>query len=133
VTDHARPRLPIRRFDGFAEYNKLKWQREGRPLDEAKGYGLWLAKVVASRRFRPSGEAPSAAPARRPERAPGGEPERFRSLDGEPQTDALFDQEIVGRMGPEFYREVFAPAIARAFAEGKRYEAIRDVIRKEWK
>jgi hypothetical protein len=132
--DPPRPRQPIRRFDVFAEYNKLKRLHEGRPLDEAKGYGLWLAKVVAARRFRPAGEARAPGPERaREERPAGEEPVRFRSLDGEPQTDELFDREIVSRMGLEFYREVFAPAIARAFDEGQRYEAIRDAIRKDWK
>jgi hypothetical protein len=127
----VKPRQPIRRFDVFAEYNKLKWLHEGHPLDEAKGYGLWLAKVVASRRFRKS--ATTAEPRRAAAEGPTREePERFRTLDGQPQTDELFDHEIVDRMGPEFYREVFAPAIAAAYAEKKPYEAIRDAIRKGW-
>ena len=41
----------MRRFDVFAEYNTLEAPRAGRRLDEAKGHGLWVAKVVASRRF----------------------------------------------------------------------------------
>jgi hypothetical protein len=129
----SKPRQPIRRFDVFAEYNKLKWLSEGHPLDEAKGYGLWLAKVVAARRFRPTvaEKAPSGKERAPKEAQPTGE--RFRSLDGQPQTDELFDHEIVDRMGTAFYHDVFAPTIASAFGQGKRYEAIRDAIRKDWK
>jgi hypothetical protein len=54
-------------------------------------------------------------------------------LNGQPQTDELFDQEIVDRMGAAFYHDIFAPAIASAYTQGKRYEAIRDAIRKSWK
>jgi hypothetical protein len=56
------------------------------------------------------------------------EPERrgkWHELDGQPQTDALFDAEVVARMRPEFYREVFAPASQQARAHGRSYEAIR--------
>jgi hypothetical protein len=133
MTEQPRPRLPIRRFDVFAEYNKLKWLSEGHPLDEAKGYGLWLAKVVASRRFGPSPkEKAPPGKGRQPEEV-GAPHARFRSLNGQLQTDELFDREIIERMGADFYRDVFVPAIASAYAEGKRYEATRDVIRKAWK
>jgi hypothetical protein len=36
-------------------------------------------------------------------------------------------------MGPEFYEVVFQPAIHDALAEGRKYEQIRDTIRKDWK
>jgi hypothetical protein len=45
------PNQPIRRFDVFAEYTRQERCEKGFPEDEAKGYGIWLAKVVASRRF----------------------------------------------------------------------------------
>ena len=35
----------------FAEVNRLKALQDGRPADQAKGYGIWLAKVVAGRRY----------------------------------------------------------------------------------
>jgi hypothetical protein len=54
-------------------------------------------------------------------------------LDGQPQTDELFDHEIVERMGKTFYRKVFAPAIRRARQDGQSYESIRDRIRRSWK
>jgi hypothetical protein len=138
MTTQPAPLEPIRRFDVFAEYSKLKWLKSGHPLDEAKGYGLWLAKVVASRRFRSSAGTKASddhGPEEKPDRSrttPNPE-ERFRSLDDKPQTDALFDREIVARMGPDFYEEVFVPAIANAFAKGQDYVAIRDTIRKSWK
>jgi hypothetical protein len=130
MAETLKPRQPIRRFDVFAEYNKLKALREGRPLDEAKGYGIWLAKVVAARRFGASGERKGAPPERgHAETAgPPEERQRFRSLGDELQTDALFDREIVARMGDEFYRAVFAPAIAQHFEQGDRYESIRDSL-----
>lgn len=128
-----KPRQQIRRFDVFAEYSKLKALREGRPLDEAKGYGIWLAKVVASRRYGAgsTGKAPESPAAREAKRAET--PERFRTLSGELQTDALFDHEIIRRMGDAFYTRVFAPAIARQFENGDSYESTRDWIRRGWK
>ena len=47
----TRPNKPIRRFDIFAEYRKQDEQANGMRADEAKGYGLWVAKVVAARKF----------------------------------------------------------------------------------
>ncbi|MBI3966157.1 MAG: hypothetical protein HY329_11025 [Chloroflexi bacterium] len=138
----AETEAAIRRFDVFAEYNKLKAIDEGRPLDEAKGHGLWIAKVVASRRFGPSYAPPpprGGAPAKGghepdTERDERHEPrEKFRTLSGEEQTDELFDREVVSRMGTQFYEEVFAPAIARRFKKGAAYESIRDSIRRGWK
>jgi hypothetical protein len=134
MADEPRPKRPIRRFDVFAEYNKLRALREGRPLDEAKGYGLWLAKLVAGRGGG-AGSARAARPADAAHAAPGpsaDEAGRFRSLGGEEQTDERFDREVVARMGEAFYDEVFAPAIADHFERGERYEAIRDRVRKGW-
>lgn len=125
-----KPRMPIRRFDVFAEYHRARHQEHGMPEALAKGRGLWAAKVVAGR-GRGSVPAESGAgsqPAARTE-----EDEGFRRVGGIPQTDQLFDREIIGRMGPEFYHQVFRPAIEQAVRQGKRYEDIRDSIREEWK
>src|SRR6266496_770667 len=46
-----KPERPIRRFDVFAEYRKQDEEAKGHPEDESMGYGLWVAKVVASRRY----------------------------------------------------------------------------------
>lgn len=128
----GKPRHPIRRFDVFAEYNRVRNLKKGMPADQAKGRAIWLAKVVASRRGIPSGKE-GAAGGERGERLEEREEEKFYSLGGEEQTDLTFDREIIDRMGPEFYRETFSPAIERAFQEGQRYEDIRDAIRKGWK
>lgn len=42
------PLKAIRRFDVFAEFNRLDALKEGRPGKEAKGHGIWLTNVVAS-------------------------------------------------------------------------------------
>lgn len=127
------PRAEIRRFDVFAEYNRLKAERSGFGSGQAKSYGLWLAKVVAARKLAKTHEKR----AEMTERLGGGrdrmrESVRYLELGGQPQTPELFDREIVGRMGEEFYRQVFAPKIAQALLEHKSYERIRDTIRQPW-
>lgn len=131
------PKAPIRRFDVFAEYTKQKAMQDGMPEDQAEGHGLWVAKVVASRRY---GGAPITQPPRKGDSKEDGKEEgeqpakpKWHDLGGEPQTDQLFEREIIGRMGRQFYNTVFAPAIEDAIAQGKSYQAIRDTIRKDWK
>ncbi len=122
----SKPKAAIRRFDIFAEYKRQEARRDGQAEDVAKGYGLWVAKVVAARRFgkkKPDGEAKDK-PAHRG---------KWRKLDDVPQTDKLFDKQIVERMGVTFYKRVFSPAIRRAIADGSSYESIRDTLRAEWK
>ena len=128
-----KPQKRLRRFDVFAEYRKLEAQDDGMPADQAKGYGLWVAKVVAARKFgRLRGEdkdkdrSVSEAEEKKRKRR------KWRVLSGVPQTDKLFDHEIVDRMGQEFYREVFAPAVKDAHDKGQPYEAIRDRLRRRW-
>lgn len=129
----AKPRFPIRRFDVFADYQLVQNQARGMPKEQAKGRAIWAAKVVAGGQYGAAPAAPSSREHRREAVTPPEEEEEFRSLGGVPQTDRTFEKEIVDRMGPEFYREVFHPAIEQAFREGKRYEDIRDAIRKDWK
>lgn len=134
------PRVPIRRFDIFAEYNRQKAIEDGIPADEAMGYGLWLAKVVASRSFGRStlSKSPSELREFGKDEEGGGEGvesqhrQKWRQLDGKPQTDDLFEKEIVRRMGTDFYYKVFVPAIEQAIAAGKSYQSIRDTLRKGW-
>lgn len=131
--DVPAPERPIRRFDVFAEYSRQERREKGFAPDEAKGYGIWLAKVVASRRF--GGGAPSERSQGHrdhPDSVKSTEP-KFRSLGDELQTDETFDEEIVDRMGPRFYEQVFVPAVTEARAHGKSYESIRDAIRTDWK
>jgi hypothetical protein len=127
------PRFPIRRFDVFAEYNRLKYLSDGMPADQAAGRGIWIAKVVAGRRGGPAASTKPAETARKTGREEPEEEEKFFSVGGKEQTDRTFEHEIVDRMGRNFYDEVFSPAMARAFEEGLRYEDIRDSIRKDWK
>jgi len=54
----SRPLKPIRRFDVFAEVSRLEALADGRPADEAKGHGVWLAKGVAGRRFGRKADKP---------------------------------------------------------------------------
>ncbi|MFL5733133.1 MAG: hypothetical protein ACJ78Q_08005 [Chloroflexia bacterium] len=132
-----KPRTPIRRFDVFAEYNRQKAIKEGTPEDEAAGYGLWVAKVVASRRFggglsqkpRHAGDGAAEDEGERE----GAEKPKWHELNGKPQTDELFHDEIVRRMGQEFYDKVFEPAIRQAVEEDRTYTSIRDTLRKDWK
>lgn len=127
------PDKPIRRFDVFAEVSRQEALRKGKLDDEASGYGIWLAKVVASRRSRGSAAGgdrdPTGAAAGRKIKA---SPE-FHTIGDEVQTADVFDHEIVERMGAEFYAKVFRPAILEALDGGQKYEHFRDTIRKEWK
>ena len=124
------PTNPIRRFDVFAEYTRQERRAKGYPEDQAKGYGIWLAKVVAARRFGQKSSSDGKKPGKKD--APEEEP-TFRSVGDELQTDETFDHDIIERMGARFYDEVFVPAISAARDEGKTYETIRDTIRRGWK
>jgi hypothetical protein len=137
----ARPLQPIRRFDVFAETKRLEALAHGEPDDVAKGYGIRIAKIVASKRFGGSAgkkthhEKKDASERESPteSRFRGEVGGKFRALDGEVQSDETFDREIVDRMGPEFYEAVFQPSIREAVATGRKYEQFRDTIRKDWK
>ncbi len=132
-----KPNAPIRRFDVFAEYNRLEAMKKGESAAQAKGYGIWLAKVVAAKKFakkeEKQGDKETPNNVRQKQAKKAIRKKKWRDLSGIPQTDKLFDKEIVKRMGKEFYRDVFAPALQEAFAEGKEYREIRDAIRGEWK
>src|SRR5918997_4394981 len=143
VTEESglRPLQPIRRFDVFAETKRLEALAHGEPEEVAKGYGIRIAKMVASRRFgggtakktRHDKDDAAAGQAEKGSRFRGEGGAKFRTLDGEIQSDETFDREIIDRMGPEFYEVVFQPAIREALGAGRKYEQIRDTIRKDWK
>jgi len=125
-----KPKARIRRFDVFAEYTRLEQRRDGAPEDVSKGYAIWLAKVVAARKFgRLKVKASGSLTA---EEKAGRAAGKFRSLSGIEQRDTVFDHDIVERMGKTFYRRVFSPSIRKAFESGKSYKQIRDEIRKQW-
>ena len=102
-------------------------REEGLSASRARGYGLWLAKIVAAQKF---GHLPRTAVGEKK-----GERRKttWHKLSGEPQTDKLFDREIVDRMGRSFYSKAFSPAIKKAYENGESYEEIRDAIRRKWK
>jgi hypothetical protein len=118
----------IRRFDIFAEWNRLKAQHAQHLSEtDAQAYGLAVAKVVAGRK---SGHAHASQASEWRQRAKR-----------EDMSDAWwkhlgssheFTTKIVERMGETFYRRVFQPAVRRAWREGKKYEEIRDTLRGEW-
>src|SRR5215212_7241448 len=94
VTEEREPRplRPIRRFDVFAETKRLEALSHGEPDDVAKGYGIRIAKIVASRRF--GGAAKKTHHEKKDETESesqtasrfGGEADsKFRALDGEIQ------------------------------------------------
>ena len=95
--DRKRTRAPgqIRRFDIFAEWNRLKARsRHHMSAADARAYGLAVAKVVASRKFH--GTTPDQAK----------EPKhRARNDDVSEQwwehlgSDDEFEQKIIRRMG----------------------------------
>lgn len=129
-----RPRKPIRRFDVFAEYHRLDRVQQGMSADAAKGYGLWLAKVVAARKFAKWKTMEDLDRLYQAEaQTKQYPPSKWRRLSGKEQTDAFFDTEIIERMGRDFYEEVFAPAILQAYEAGRSYRDIRDTIRRDWK
>jgi hypothetical protein len=124
----AIPRAQIRRFDIFAEWNRLKaHNKHHMSAANARAYGLAVAKVVASRKFH--GTAPEQASDLK---------HRARNDDvSEPWwehlgSDEEFKEKIVERMGQPFYRDVFQPAIQHAWDAKKSYEDIRDALRAEW-
>ena len=134
AADPTAPLKAIRRFDVFAEVSRLEALKKGRSEAEAKGHGVWLAKVVAARRFGTKADRDGTAPGRAADR--DRTPERddgFKAVGGELQTDETFDSEIIDRMGGRFYDETFAPAIQKAIESGQKYEDIRDTIRADWK
>jgi hypothetical protein len=122
------PRLQIRRFDIFAEWNRLKARTRHKMKEaDARAYGLAVAKVVAARSMH------------------GAAPEQTRELRRRARQDEVdeawwehlgssqeFEQKIVERMGREFYTREFQPAIERAWDAGQHYEDIRDTLRGEW-
>jgi hypothetical protein len=123
----------IRRFDVFAEYNRIKNEQKGMHADQAKGHALWVAKVVAARKFVRTVETrKKMSDLFSGGREPSREEAKYRELGGEPQTAQLFDREIIERIGEEFYLQVFSPAVAKAIEEHERYEDFRDSLRVPW-
>ena len=99
------------------------------PADQAKGMACGLPKLWLH--VNSAGFETATAP-RRAKREPGWR-RKWHVLSGEAQTDRLFDHETIERMGADFYRKVFAPAIRRAREQSESYESMGDWIRRRWK
>ncbi|HEU5100963.1 MAG TPA: hypothetical protein VFU22_18185 [Roseiflexaceae bacterium] len=129
MTERERaPRLQIRRFDIFAEWNRLKARnRHGMKEIDSRAYGLAVAKVVASRKFHGTAPEQTRELKRQARQEEVDEPwwEHLGSNDE-------FEQKIIERMGRDFYTQVFQPAIQKAWDARQRYEDIRDTLRSEW-
>ena len=122
-----KPKAPIRRFDIFAEWNRIKAIKEyGFSEEEAKAFGLAVAKVVAARKFY--GHRIKYRGATR-EYLEGKTKEKWWEKLASAEE---FDEKIVERMGRDFYEKIFSPAILKAYEEGKDYMDIRDTLREEW-
>jgi len=122
------PRAQIRRFDIFAEWNRLKAHtRHHMKAADARAYGLAVAKIVAARKFA-GYQADEVRDLKRRARQDEVSEPWWEHLG----SDAEFERKIIRRMGETFYREVFQPAIQQAWEAGKRYEDIRDTLRNAW-
>ncbi len=133
MTPVRAPQKEIRRFDIFAEWNRLKaWKSLGfRRETEAQSYGLAVAKVVAARVLH------------------GYKPKEFRELKTKltklrdrkevPETwwyrlapSGEFKKKIIERMGRDFYKQEFQPTIEEMWKNGNSYMDIRDSLRQKW-
>ena len=122
------PQKEIRRFDIFAEWNRLKAQTQHRfSAADAQAYGLAVAKVVAARKL--AGHRAEHAQDWRRRATQGDITEAWWTHLG---SAADFNDKIVARMGKRFYQHVFQPAVRQAWKAGQRYEQIRDILRAPW-
>jgi hypothetical protein len=121
------PQASIRRFDIFAEWNRLTALRDKHMrADDARAYGISVAKVVAARKF--TGYQPGRASTTRRSGAKRREEDWWKHMGS---TDE-FERKVIRRMGEDFYRHTFAPALKSAFESGMSYEEVRDSFRREW-
>jgi hypothetical protein len=123
------PEANIRRYDVFAVYNYVKNKNNGISDGQAKGDAIWLATVVAARKFRKSTFQPRPGAEPKQAKRAGVYTGKWRELSGIPQTDKLYDKKIVERMGESFYKSVFLPAVKREVDAGHDYTDFRDTLR----
>jgi len=121
----------IRRYDVFAVSEYVKNIHKGIQEDISKGDAIWLATLVAARKFSKGSHKPrtsNGADAKSAKKN-GVYTEKWRYLGDVLQTDKLYDQKIVERMGKEFYENEFLPAIEKEVDLGHEYKDYRDSIR----
>lgn len=132
MADATKPRMTIRRFDIFAEWNRLKAREKLKfSAGDSRAYGLAVAKVVAGRKQRrEAGNAPEPKEQKKEgEEKTASQDERWWEHLG---SDDEFRRVIVRRMGEDFYKDMFAPAVRKAWDAGKDYADIRDTLRNPW-
>lgn len=119
--------MRIRRYDVMAEFQKEKALKEGRSLEEAMGFGIWMAKVIASRKFgRKSFGNSNKTKSTSPKKGTIIDGKIWNTLNGIPQTDETFKKEIIERMGSDFYYKTFSPLVKKLMDEGLDYKPLRD-------
>jgi len=122
------PQKEIRRFDVFAEWNRLKARTQQHfAAADAQAYGLAVAKIVAARKFTGHRSEQVRDWKRRVRQEDFTEPWWTRL-----GSAAEFEEKIVARMGKSFYHQVFQPAVRRAWKAGQDYEQVRDALRAPW-
>ncbi len=115
----------IRRFDIFAIFNKVSKEAE-MGSKHAKGYGIWMARMVAGKKF--GGGAVTTGHTSAVATTTGAKKSGVKSwheLSGKPQTDKEYDKELVTRFG-EPNLITIEDFIRNAYKKGMKYEAIRD-------
>ena len=122
------PQVPLRRFDVFAEWNRLL--RIASAFPHGRGSSRLRPGRGQSRRQPEVRQYSSAEVKQWKQQARTGEMRGawWQKLG----SDEEFQSKIISRMGERFYRQAFAPAIEQAWQAGKRYEDIRDTLREQW-
>jgi len=115
----------IRRFDIFAIFNMTSKENElGKKY--AKGYGIWMARMVAGRKF-----GAVAAPGHQVGKGKDYSKTKvsgiqaWNMLSGKPQTDKEYEKELVKRFG-EANLTKLENFVSKAYHKGMTYNAIRD-------
>jgi len=129
LDEAQKPQSDIRRYDVFAVTNYIKNVNNGIPDAQAKGDAIWLATVVAARKFHRGTFQPRPGAEPKQAKKAGIYTSKWRQLSGIDQTDKLYDQKIVQRMGESFYNGVFLPAVKKEVEAGIDYRDYRDTLR----
>lgn len=128
---NTKPQNNIRRFDVFTECERIKYTKRGFPLYVAKGLAIWTAKLVSGGKLKKnffSGPNTGYHKANL-NSSSNNNKSVFRSLNNVPQTDLMFDKEIIERMGKEFYEQTFQPMVRDNLSQGFEYRQFRDTLR----
>jgi len=114
----------IRRFDIFAIFNKVSKENE---MDEkhAKGYGIWMARFIAGRRFGAKATKPNGKKGSKTAEKKATGVQSWYTLNGKPQTDKEYDNELLKRFGSANLIAL-EKWVKDAYIKGVDYKTIRD-------